>query len=136
MLAPGEWEAVLLSLKVGAAAMLFMLPIAFALAYLLARKRFFGRALLDAVVHMPLVLPPVVTGYILLLLFGAQGPLGGLLEALGLGVAFRWTGAAIASSIMAMPLMVRAIRLSKIGRASCRERVCPYVLISDVAGAL
>jgi molybdate transport system permease protein len=108
-----EWQIVALSLKVSAAAMAATLPIAFALAWVLARKRFVGKVLLDALVHLPLVLPPVVTGWLLLLAFGANGPLGRLLaSAFGTSVMFRWTGAAVAAAIMALPLMVRAIRLS------------------------
>ena len=108
-----EFEIVLLSLKVSSVAILAMLPVAFALAWLLARKRFAGKIVLDAVVHLPLVLPPVVTGWLLLLAFGASGPIGRLLDGLfGASVMFRWTGAAIAAAIMALPLMVRAMRLS------------------------
>ena len=107
-LSPEEWGIVLLSLQVAAAAMAATLPIAFALAWVLARWRFPGKVVLDAVVHLPLVLPPVVTGWLLLLAFAPSGPLGGLSET----VLFRWTGAAIAAGIMALPLMVRAIRLS------------------------
>jgi molybdate transport system permease protein len=102
-----------LSLKVSLAAVLMMLPFAFALAWALARGRFPGKLLLDAAVHLPLVLPPVVIGWLLLMAFGPAGPIGGVLEHwLGLTVMFRWTGAAIAAGIMALPLMVRAIRLS------------------------
>lgn len=108
MLTPLEWAAVGLSLKVGLAATLATLPIAYALAYVLARRRFPGRLLLDAIVHLPLVLPPVVTGYLLLIAFGRGGPLSGLGDA----VLFRWTGAAVAAALMALPLMVRAMRLS------------------------
>ena len=89
------------------------LPFGVAIAYLLARGRFPGRALVDAFVHLPLVMPPVVTGYLLLLAFGRQGPVGALLETtFGIVLAFRWTGAALAAAIMGFPLMVRAIRLS------------------------
>lgn len=113
MLSEAEWQIVALSLKVSIVAMLLTLPLAFALAWVLARKRFAGRVLLDAIVHLPLVLPPVVTGWLLLLAFGAQGPVGRALDSLfGATVMFRWTGAAIAAAIMALPLMVRAIRLS------------------------
>lgn len=102
-----------LSLLVGGAATLATLPIAFALAWLLARGRFPGKILLDALVHLPLVIPPVVTGWLLLLAFGPAGPIGTLLEAwFGVSVLFRWTGAAIAAAVMALPLMVRAMRLS------------------------
>jgi molybdate transport system permease protein len=107
-----EWEVVALSLKVGLAATLSSLPVAYALAYALARGRFPGRTLLDIAVHLPLVLPPVVTGYALLLLFGPRGPLGEALVSVGFEVAFRWTGAAIAAAVMALPLTVRAMRLS------------------------
>lgn len=108
-----EWEIVALSLKVTSAAVLFTLPVAYGLAFILARKRFPGRFLLDAFVHLPLVLPPVVTGYVLLLLFGRNGAIGRYLESIfGVSVAFQWTGAALAASIMALPLMVRAMRLS------------------------
>ena len=113
MLSAGEWTIVALSLKVGAVAMAAVLPIAFALAWLLARGRFPGKLLLDAVVHLPLVVPPVVTGWLLLLAFGPAGPIGGVLERwFGVTVLFRWTGAAIAAAVMALPLTVRAIRLS------------------------
>lgn len=94
-------------------ATLAALPVAIALAYLLARARFPGKTLLDAVLHLPLVLPPVVTGYMLLLAFGRKGPIGAwLYEHLGIVFAFRWTGAALAAAIMGFPLMLRAIRLS------------------------
>ncbi|WP_242095721.1 molybdate ABC transporter permease subunit [Sphingomonas sp. CROZ-RG-20F-R02-07] len=113
MLTAEDWGIVALSLKVSLVAMAVTLPIAFALAYLLARGRFRGRALLDAAVHLPLVLPPVVIGWLLLLAFGANGPVGGwLMRAFGVSVMFRWTGAAIAAGVMALPLIVRAIRLS------------------------
>ena len=113
LLSPDDWEVVRLSLKVSAVAMAGALPVSFALAYLLARYRFPGKALLDALVHLPLVLPPVVTGWLLLLTFGRMGPIGGwLMDWFGVSVMFRWTGAAIAAAVMALPLMVRAIRLS------------------------
>lgn len=102
-----------LSLLIGGVATIGTLPIAFALAWLLARGRFPGKILLDGLVHLPLVVPPVVTGWLLLLAFAPSGPLGILLERwFGASVLFRWTGAAIAAAIMALPLMVRAIRLS------------------------
>lgn len=108
-----EWGIVWLSLKVGGAAMSATLPLAFALAWLLARRRFPGKLLVDAVVHLPLVVPPVVTGWVLLLLFAPAGPIGALLgQWLGISVLFRWSGAAIAAGVMALPLMVRAMRLS------------------------
>jgi len=113
MLSAEQWGIVCLTLKVGAAAMLGTLPVAFALAWLLARVRFPGRILLDGIVHLPLVLPPVVTGWLLLLAFAPTGPIGaGLQSWFGATVLFRWTGAAIAAGVMALPLMVRAIRLS------------------------
>jgi molybdate transport system permease protein len=110
---PDDWEIIRLSLKVSLVAIALMLPIAFALAWLLARGRFPGKLLIDAIVHLPLVLPPVVTGWLLLLAFGNNGPAGRwLAEWLGLSLMFRWTGAALAAAVMALPLMVRAIRLS------------------------
>ena len=113
LLSPAEWAVVGLSLKVSLLAIGLTLPLAFALAWLLARTRMPGRAVVDALVHLPLVLPPVVTGWLLLLAFGRNGPVGGWLEdSFGITVMFRWTGAAIAAGIMALPLMVRAIRLS------------------------
>lgn len=112
-LTPQEWEAVTISLKVAFWGTVASLPIGIGLAFLLSRKRFPGRALLDALVHLPLVLPPVVTGYILLMLMGRKGPIGQFLaDHFGIVFSFRWTGAALASAIMGLPLMVRAIRLS------------------------
>jgi molybdate transport system permease protein len=108
-----EIDAVRLSLRVAFWAMLGSLPFGLAMAIVLARGRFWGKTLLDGVVHLPLVMPPVVTGYLLLLLLGRHGPLGRFLaESFGLVFAFRWTGAALASAVMGFPLMVRAIRLS------------------------
>jgi len=108
-----EWQVVLLSLKVSCVAVFLTLPIAFGLAWVLARGRFPGKVLLDAVVYLPLVLPPVVTGWLLLVLLGNNGPIGRWTdEWLGLTFMFRWTGAAVAASVMALPLMVRAMRLS------------------------
>lgn len=113
LLSAEEWEVVTLSLKVSAIAIFGILPLAFALAWLLARGRFAGKILLDALVHLPLVLPPVVTGWLLLLAFGTNGPAGRFFaEVFGLTFMFRWTGAALAAAIMALPLMVRAMRLS------------------------
>jgi len=113
MLDAADWQIILLTLQVGALAMAVTLPIAFAIAWLLARVRFPGKVVVDALVHLPLVLPPVVTGWILLLLFAPNGVLGYWLMAwFGATVLFKWTGAAIASGVMALPLMVRAIRLS------------------------
>lgn len=108
---PQEWQAVHLSLKVASVATLASLPVAVAVAWLLARRRFLGHGLLSGIVHLPLILPPVVTGYLLLITFGTQGPVGSLLKPLGIVFAFRWTGAALACAIMSFPLMVRAIRL-------------------------
>jgi len=113
MLTPDEWEAIRLSLQVSLWGVAASLPLAVAVAMLLARARFPGKSVFDAVVHLPLVLPPVVVGYFLLLLLGRKGPIGGWLEStFGVVVAFRWTGAAIAAAVMGFPLMVRAIRLS------------------------
>ena len=113
MLSPEEWGIVALSLKVGGVAVLATLPVAFGLAWILARYRFPGRVVLDALVHLPLVLPPVVTGWLLLIAFGPLGPAGRWLESwFGMTLMFRWTGAALAAAIMALPLMVRAMRLS------------------------
>ncbi len=112
-LGPQEWTAVRLSLKVALWAVAVSLPFGVAVALLLARGRFWGKALLNGAVHLPLILPPVVTGYALLLGFGRQGPLGSFLaEQFGIVFAFRWTGAALAAAVMGFPLMVRAIRLS------------------------
>ncbi|MEO7728577.1 MAG: molybdate ABC transporter permease subunit [Burkholderiales bacterium] len=112
-LTAAEWEIIQLSLRVAFWSVLCSLPLAVAVAMLLARCKFPGKSLFDAVVHLPLVLPPVVIGYFLLLLLGRRGPLGALLDQyFGIVVAFRWTGAAIAAGIMGFPLMVRAIRLS------------------------
>ena len=108
-----EWTAVRLSLLVAVTAMAASLPLGVAVAWLLARGRFWGKGLLDTVVHLPLILPPVVTGYLLLILFGKKGPIGSFLDqTFGIVFAFRWTGAALACAVMGFPLMVRAIRLS------------------------
>ena len=108
-----EWTAVRLSLRIALWATAVSLPFGVAVAYVLARKSFWGKALVDGMVHLPLVLPPVVTGYVLLVLFGRRGPLGAFFaDYLGLVFSFRWTGAALASGVMAFPLLVRAIRLS------------------------
>src|SRR6267142_1029510 len=112
-LSPEELTAVRLSLRVAVWATLISLPFGILVATVLARGRFVGKALLDGLVHLPLVLPPVVTGYALLLLFGRNGPLGRLLEdGFGIVLAFRWTGAALACAVMGFPLLVRSIRLS------------------------
>jgi molybdate transport system permease protein len=110
-LGPQEWQAVALSLKVSLWATLLSLPVGVLVAYALARGEFRGKQVLNGVVHLPLILPPVVTGYLLLLSFGRNGLIGGWLEdTFGLVLAFRWTGAVLAAAIMAFPLMVRAIR--------------------------
>ncbi|QFT80181.1 Molybdenum transport system permease protein ModB [Roseovarius sp. THAF27] len=111
-LTEAESAALALSLKVSFWAVLVSLPLAVAMAWVLARKRFPGKALLSALVHLPLVLPPVVTGYLLLLTFGMNGAVGRVLADWGIVFAFRWTGAALAAGIMGFPLMVRAIRLA------------------------
>ncbi len=112
-LSPEEWMAVRLSVKVATVAMMASLPPALAVALLLARTEFWGKSLLNGLVHLPLVLPPVVTGYVLLLWFGKRGFAGSFLaETFGLVFSFRWTGAALACAVMGFPLMVRAIRLS------------------------
>ncbi|MEQ9695170.1 molybdate ABC transporter permease subunit [Shimia sp. SDUM112013] len=111
-LGPEEWQAVALSLKVAFWATLGALPLGLLTAFALARWQFPGKQLLNGLVHLPLILPPVVTGYLLLMGFGTRGILGGWLEQIGIVFAFRWTGAALAAGIMAFPLMVRAMRLS------------------------
>jgi molybdate transport system permease protein len=113
VLSPDELDALRLSLRVGFWNMVVGLPLAVAVAWLLARRRFLGKELLNGLVHLSLILPPVVTGYLLLILLGRRGPLGTLLEDwFGIVVAFRWTGAVIAATVMAFPVMVRPIRLS------------------------
>lgn len=112
MLSAEEWEVVSLSVRVGLVSVAASLPLAVACAWLLARHEFPGKAVFDAAVHLPLVLPPVVVGYLLLLAFGRNGPIGALLAPLGMELAFRWTGAALAAAVMGFPLMVRAVRLS------------------------
>jgi molybdate transport system permease protein len=112
-LSPEDWTAILLSLRVAAAATLVATPLGIAVAWLLARRDFWGKAALDALVYLPLVLPPVVTGYLLLLTFGRKGLVGAwLADTLGIVFAFRWTGAALACGVMSFPLLVRPIRLS------------------------
>ena len=112
-LSPQDWTAVQLSLRVAAVSTVVALPFGIAIATLLARKEFWGKALLDAMVLLPLVLPPVVTGYLLLITFGRRAPVGAFLaDHFGIVFSFRWTGAALACGIMAFPLMVRAIRLA------------------------
>ena len=112
-LSPAEWQAVSLSLRVSFWATLVSLPAGILVAYALARWSFPGKQLLNGLVHLPLILPPVVTGYLLLITFGRRGPVGSFLEDwFGIVFAFRWTGAALAAGVMAFPLMVRAIRLA------------------------
>jgi len=110
---PEEWTAVRLSLLVATTATLASLPFGIAMAWLLARRQFWGKSLLDTLVHLPLILPPVVTGYLLLISFGKRGPIGAFLDQVfGIVFSFRWTGAALACAVMGFPLLVRAIRLS------------------------
>lgn len=112
-LTPQDWTAILLSLRIATVATVLSLPFGIATAMLLARTDFWGKSLLDALVHLPLVLPPVVTGYLLLITLGRKAPVGAFLaDHLGIVFAFRWTGAVISCGVMAFPLMVRAIRLS------------------------
>ena len=111
-LGPAEWQAIALSLRVSLWATLFSLPFGIFVAYALARWSFPGKQIVNGLVHLPLILPPVVTGYLLLLSFGTRGPIGSFLADWGIVFAFRWSGAALAAAIMAFPLMVRAIRLS------------------------
>jgi len=131
-LGPVEWQAVALSLRVAFWATLCSLPIGIVVAYALARWSFPGKQILNGLVHLPLILPPVVTGYLLLLAFGNRGPIGGVLAEWGIVFAFRWTGAALAAGVMAFPLMVRAIRLSieavdaKLEQASATLGAAPF----------
>ena len=113
MLSPAETEALLLSLRISAVAILCALPVALALASLLAHRRFWGKSIVDGALHLPLVLPPVVVGYLLLIVFGTRAPVGAwLLAHLGFQFAFSWTGAALASGLITFPFQFRAIRLS------------------------
>jgi molybdate transport system permease protein len=108
-----EWTAIMLSLRVSIVAMIASLPFGIGAALLLARGRFYGKSILNGIIHLPLILPPVVTGFILLVLLGRRGPIGSLLDQyLGIVLSFRWTGAALACAVMGFPLMVRSIRLS------------------------
>ena len=112
-LSPADWTAIQLSLRVAAVATLIATPLGIAVAWLLARRDFWGKSAFDALIYLPLVLPPVVTGYLLLLTFGRKGLVGAwLADNLGIVFAFRWTGAALACGVMAFPLLVRPIRLS------------------------
>ncbi|WP_252106606.1 MULTISPECIES: molybdate ABC transporter permease subunit [unclassified Halomonas] len=113
MLTPAEWEAIQLSLLIGLAAVAWILPPGIVIAWWLARFEFRGKALVDGLIHLPLVLPPVVVGYLLLVALGRQGVIGAwLYSALGVSLPFTWQGAAVASGVMAFPLLVRALRLS------------------------
>ena len=123
MLAPETWDIVSLSLRVALCCVGLTLPPAVLLGWLLARRQFPGKVLLDGLCHLPLVLPPVVTGYLLLLLFGRRGLLGPLLDSLGLALAFDWKGAAVAAAVVAFPLVLRAVRLSIEGVDPRLERV-------------
>ena len=107
-----EWTAIRLSLQVAALAVACSLPFGILVAWLLARGRFYGKALLSGIVASPLILPPVVTGYLLLMAFGRKGIFGGALESIGIVFSFRWTGAAVAAAVMGFPLLVQAIQLS------------------------
>ena len=111
-LTPQEWQAIALSLRVSLMATALSLPLGIWVAHLLARRQFYGKTLLNGLVHLPLILPPVVTGYLLLLTFGRKGFIGHYLDMVGIVLAFKWTGAVLAAAIMAFPLMVRAIRLA------------------------
>ena len=112
-LTPTEWTAILLSVRVAVVATLVATPLGIAVAWVLARRDFWGKSIIDALIYLPLVLPPVVTGYLLLLTFGRRGLVGGwLADHLGIVFAFRWTGAALACGVMSFPLLVRPIRLS------------------------
>jgi len=112
-LSPAEWTAIELSLRIAIVATAFALPFGIAIAWVLARKRFWGKTALDGLVHLPLVLPPVVTGYLLLISFGRRGPIGEFLyDYFGIVFSFRWTGAALSCGVMGFPLMIRPIRLA------------------------
>jgi molybdate transport system permease protein len=112
-LTPDEWTAIELSLRIAVVATIVALPFGLAIAWVLARKNFWGKSLLDGIVHLPLVLPPVVTGYLLLIWFGRKGPIGAFLDhTFGIVLAFRWTGAVLSCGVMGFPLLVRAVRLS------------------------
>jgi molybdate transport system permease protein len=138
-MSPAEWTAILLSLRVAAVATVVATPLGIALAWLLARRDFWGKSALDAAIHLPLVLPPVVTGYLLLLSFGRHGLLGGFLaDQLGIVFAFRWTGAALACGVMSFPLLVRPIRLSieavdqRLEQASATLGAAPWQVFATV----
>jgi len=138
-ISPTEWTAILLSLRVAIVATLVATPFGIGLAWLLARHDFWGKSVLDAAVHLPLVLPPVVTGYLLLLTFGRRGLIGAwLADHLGIVFAFRWTGAALACGVMAFPLLVRPIRLSidavdqRLEQASATLGAAPWQVFATV----
>ncbi|HYP57570.1 MAG TPA: molybdate ABC transporter permease subunit [Beijerinckia sp.] len=111
-LSPDEWTAIWLSLRIAVVATIASLPFGILAAYALARWRFPGKMIFNGIVHLPLVLPPVVTGFVLLILLGRKGVFGGFLADIGIVLSFRWTGAAVACAVMGFPLMVRAMRLS------------------------
>jgi molybdate transport system permease protein len=112
-LSPADWTAVELTIRISIVATFCALPFGLGFGWLLARRNFWGKSVLDGLVHLPLVMPPVVTGYLLLISFGRKGPIGALLyEYLGIVLSFRWTGAALACGVMGFPLMVRPIRLA------------------------
>src|ERR1700722_5892161 len=112
-LSPAEWTAVELSLRIAIVATAWALPFGIAIGWLLARKNFWGKTLIDALVFLPLVLPPVVTGYLLLIWFGRRGPIGAFLDQhFGIVFSFRWTGGALAGGVMGFRLVVRPIRLA------------------------
>jgi molybdate transport system permease protein len=138
-LTPDEWVAIRLSLRIAIVATAAALPFGVAIAWLLARRNFWGKALLDGLVHLPLVLPPVVTGYLLLITLGRKAPVGAwLADHLGLVFSFRWTGAALACGVMAFPLVVRPIRLSieaidrRLEQASSTLGAAPWQVFATV----
>jgi molybdate transport system permease protein len=134
-----EWTAIRLSLRVAVIATLVATPLGIGVAWLLARRNFWGKSFIDALIHLPLVLPPVVTGYLLLLTFGRRGLVGAwLADHLGIVFAFRWTGAALACGVMSFPLLVRPIRLSieavdrRLEQASSTLGAAPWRVFSTV----
>lgn len=134
-----EWQAIYLSLKVASVATLCLIPVGITLAWILARCNFPGKSLLNLVIHLPLVLPPVVTGYFLLIAFGRKGPIGSALEACcGIIFSFRWTGAVLAAAVMGLPLMVRAIRLTiesinpQIERSAATLGAAPFRVLRSI----
>ena len=138
-LSDDEWTAIRLSIRISAVAMAASLPFGILVAYILARGRFYGKSVLNGIVHLPLILPPVVTGFLLLVLFGRRGVLGAFLaDHLGIVLSFRWTGAALACAVMGFPLMVRSIRLSieavdrKLEEAAGTLGASPFVVFLTV----